>query len=84
MSTSSSIRTKIFMLARLSTKAVRRYASNGEHGHHNKWHFENNRPEDALPFSTDNKLGLALKMIVFCGLGLGTPIFTLMYQCSKG
>ncbi|KAL1932166.1 hypothetical protein VTP01DRAFT_9222 [Rhizomucor pusillus] len=46
------------------------------------YHFENSNGQN-LPFKTTNRVGLAIKMTLYLGLGFGAPFLGAAWQFHK-
>ncbi|CDH60712.1 predicted protein [Lichtheimia corymbifera JMRC:FSU:9682] len=46
------------------------------------YHFENSNGQN-IPFKTTNRVGLAVKMTLFLGLGFGAPFLGAAWQFHK-
>ncbi|KAI9288474.1 cytochrome c oxidase subunit VIIc [Umbelopsis sp. AD052] len=46
------------------------------------YHFENTNGQN-IPFKTTNKVGLAIKMTLYLGLGFGAPFLGAAWQFHK-
>lgn len=53
------------------------------HGQHPWYHYENERPEDAVPFSYDNKVAFTIKFWSMVSAAFSFPFFIVWWHSHK-